>query len=53
MNNGKVKICMVVRVYIKVVYRNCAEETEENQINPVGGLGPLPLHGLEPITGHS
>ena len=53
MNDGKVKTCMVVRVYIKVVYRNCAEETEENQINPIGRLGPLPLHGLEPMTGHS
>jgi len=53
MNDGKVKICVVVRIYIKVVYRNCAKETEENQINPVGRLGPLPLHGFEPMIGHS
>lgn len=53
MNDGKVKICMVVRVYIKVVLRNCAEKTEENQINPIGRLGPLQLHVLEPMTGHS
>jgi len=52
MNDEKVKICMVVRAYIKAVYRNCAQETEENQINPTGRLGPLPLHGLEPMTGH-
>jgi hypothetical protein len=44
---------MVVRVYIKIVYRNHVEQTEENQINPVGRLGSLPLHGLEPMIGHS
>jgi len=37
MNDWKVKICVVVRIYIKVVYRNCAEETEKTKLILLGG----------------